>query len=987
LGEESKDNMTPVENKKATSPYGSLESDASNTGGHGAPDGKPNAYFSPSPTMASLAPTVPRGNGNGTTGGGKNSGKNLKDGSESMVQELLVETVFGNGDDTEDEEANDNASVPSLPERFFLGLNSCRVILSTGKLCCGCDSLTCTRPKHAVKRANEALRGKIGTYLPGTTSPTSKTDWMGQRDGIMASYESGEVTEARRVQVSTEFDQAAAVMLARREHDSAQRFLGRDIKPDNVAQSWMKVGKGGHVERDIAFEEQLRSIESLPPAPMYETDTGTEGESVGKQEKKKASRVPLSKKEAAKPWSETDEGQTDSSQGYRDLKAYPPLPKTQAQIDQDGQMIQLAHQLLAERKERLKLEREMFLLKEQAFATADSEKEEAQETKRSPPDSPAASQGHQSKPKGKLRKDQKKKGSIKKKQVLIKEQPSADEGESEASSDHNGIGRRLPTVHKTSPEMGYSRRSPNKATIEKTKRWYVFLRARKIGILADQWEERGVKYVHGYPNASCKSFKSYWEAKKYYREAWGELDSGGESEDSEATVEYQEEFEKPRGRDPRDKFNPRADPRTHYFPTENPRAAENSHGHQPVDVTTSQQGFEQGDQRAGNERPNLIPSTHLDQTLGGPPGRYPVHPEIPDVQGGQQDLSQVVNAKFAGADLSTARDEISGESMSSESAAYKLLVPPNVSAETGRSLINGALDVLSLPGKSKTGGAGVDSAADILQELATTMVEGLQGEAFRVEGRVRADPNFNSSGRNYLSKIKNVADLQDCQEDLHATREEVWDGFKSTLQTLLMGHEGWSAEMFNIYFQAGTLPEMLRRTEQGYRALLQAAERLCGNSVWTDEADIFMTYHANKLGTIRTISARTRLQLLWRNYTYLRNSWRNNFTSPSLQDKQARCVRDQLTALEARLTATAVGRAAQPRNTPTTPRRAEGPVKCGRCKSEKVHPEVGAIQCPFKNFRFTVSKNMGRTAEQLITAGRNKEEAITEAITKHRAEN
>ena len=135
------------------------------------------------------------------------------------------------------------------------------------------------------------------------------------------------------------------------------------------------------------------------------------------------------------------------------------------------------------------------------------------------------------------------------------------------------------------------------------------------------------------------------------------------------------------------------------------------------------------------------------------------------------------------------------------------------------------------------------------------MVEGLQGEAFQVEGRVRVDPNFNSRGRNYLSKIRNLEDLHDCQEELHATREEVWDGFKSTMQTLLMGHEGWSTEMFNIYFQAGTLPEMLRRTEQGYCALLQASERLCLQNFWMDEADIFLTYHANKLSTIWVVSS------------------------------------------------------------------------------------------------------------------------------------
>jgi hypothetical protein len=112
---------------------------------------------------------------------------------------------------------------------------------------------------------------------------------------------------------------------------------------------------------------------------------------------------------------------------------------------------------------------------------------------------------------------------------------------------------------------------------------------------------------------------------------------------------------------------------------------------------------------------------------------------------------------YTGYDESRTEDEMFGVNMCGESAAYKVLVPPGVSNDTGKNLINGSIDVAALPGKNGSSGGGTENAMDMVQELASTMVEGLHGgDAFRNEGRVRADPNYHNGSRNYLAKIKDL---------------------------------------------------------------------------------------------------------------------------------------------------------------------------------------------------------------------------------------
>jgi hypothetical protein len=324
--------------------------------------------------------------------------------------------------------------------------------------------------------------------------------------------------------------------------------------------------------------------------------------------------------------------------------------------------------------------------------------------------------------------------------------------------------------------------------------------------------------------------------------------------------------------------------------------------------------------------------------------------------------------------------------MSDETKAYNVLIPPNIGGETGKSMINGTPDVGNLTGKQGIGVSGsTDTMEGAFQEFAATVVEGLRGETHRVEGRVRGDPNFNNPTRNAIARIKNLEDLRKAISKLFETKQMTEAGFKSILQTLLMGHENWDERMFELYWQMGVLPQIFRWSREAYTALLMEAERMCTNGSWTEEAQIFLEHHADKLGTIREVGARTRLQLIWQTYTYLRDAQRNRFTSVVLQEKQHRSVRQRMEDMELRLTEASHNNRAGNRN-PTSPA-GDDAHKCSRCRSSTLHPGIGGDSCIFKDYRFRVSKIMARTAEKLILEGKGRTEAIAAATEKHKNEN
>ena len=94
---------------------------------------------------------------------------------------------------------------------------------------------------------------------------------------------------------------------------------------------------------------------------------------------------------------------------------------------------------------------------------------------------------------------------------------------------------------------------------------------------------------------------------------------------------------------------------------------------------------------------------------------------------------------------------------------------------------------------------------------------------------------------------------------------------------------------------------MVRRTYDYDRGLLTHCERLCVGGVWSEKARLFMDHHSDKLSTIRTICARTRRQLIWQVYTYLRDGQRTKYVSSELQLKWSEAVREKLEEMEAKM--------------------------------------------------------------------------------------
>ena len=141
-----------------------------------------------------------------------------------------------------------------------------------------------------------------------------------------------------------------------------------------------------------------------------------------------------------------------------------------------------------------------------------------------------------------------------------------------------------------------------------------------------------------------------------------------------------------------------------------------------------------------------------------------------------------------------------------------------------------------------------------------------------------------------------------------------------------------------------------------------------------------MDHHSDKLGTIRTIRARTRMQLIWQIYTYLRDGQRTKYVSSELQLKWSEAVREKLEEMEAKME-----RWTTERGNPPPPRdntRDENTCRCSHCKSSEVHPGGRAL-CPWKETEQKLARKMARTAIAKINAGQSKETAIQEATAEH----
>jgi hypothetical protein len=370
-----------------------------------------------------------------------------------------------------------------------------------------------------------------------------------------------------------------------------------------------------------------------------------------------------------------------------------------------------------------------------------------------------------------------------------------------------------------------------------------------------------------------------------------------------------------------------------------------------------------------------------------------------------QGLAAVVSPDHAGTDMSSKVNEVHEVNMANEAAAYRLLSPPGADSEVERSLVNGALDVSSLPGKGLND---YHTAETALQEISTTLSESIRGEAFRDRGRISEDHRWKNLNKDQLHNIKSLEDVRETQELIHEIEEETISNMENGWRAVLYEHMGWNDATVDLWLRIGVLPNLIRHSLAHYKALLSEVEFMCQGTKLTKQAEVFLNHHARKLALIRTHRARTRLQLIWMTYTYLRDSRSIKFVSQGLQAKQTDALREELDGLRSlqynrnntsRNTRGSDGPGGgqsgynRPGNTPggggnnPPDNHGEGHTfQCSGCKSKKLHPDIGRRGCPFRDFPDTVARKMAKWAEDLMAGGKVKNTAINEAIQKFQSD-
>ena len=237
-------------------------------------------------------------------------------------------------------------------------------------------------------------------------------------------------------------------------------------------------------------------------------------------------------------------------------------------------------------------------------------------------------------------------------------------------------------------------------------------------------------------------------------------------------------------------------------------------------------------------------------------------------------------------------------------------------------------------------------------------------------------------------------------ELLHEISDKLTLNMENGWRVVLSEHMGWDEETIELWFRVGVLPNLVRNSMENYRALLLEVEHMCAGSEFTTAAKVFIDHHSTKLRLIRTHRARTRLQLIWMTYSYLREARLNKFVSQALQVKQTEVLRGEIETLR-NAPNLHRGRAAPPgnqaRNSGTPPYggpnagqnsnpeggQGQSVIKCAGCASKKIHPGEGRSNCPFKDYNGSVARKMAKAAEELMVTGKTKDEAIAEALAKH----
>jgi hypothetical protein len=345
-----------------------------------------------------------------------------------------------------------------------------------------------------------------------------------------------------------------------------------------------------------------------------------------------------------------------------------------------------------------------------------------------------------------------------------------------------------------------------------------------------------------------------------------------------------------------------------------------------------------------NRAPQLNPGTPAATPSGGALSLYP-----PGMLMGEDPSTGKTDELF--------KIDIDG----SEEELQDALCPPDLSEAMAKSLINGTIDSVALPGGLNNGGELEGTSSDVgmlgeaLEEL-VTQSRGAAGKSGRSDLRWRNEKR--TSIRSINSEIKLRTRIKHLKKLMPKVQKRM-----ETLVATSCKRSGWTDQIrIHTWSSYGYLPVIVMSSLRGYLALHEHLLELAIECGW-DYISTELDHHVEEMELIRTL-ADTRIHAICSLYCYLRDCKDKSWYSTSIQQKRNVAM---VTGSSPRIqpqfppSASEIASQAEPRSTGMA---ALCCMKCHTC----LHTG-GANECPWKNQSDDNARKAGAKALKNLANG------------------
>lgn len=332
-----------------------------------------------------------------------------------------------------------------------------------------------------------------------------------------------------------------------------------------------------------------------------------------------------------------------------------------------------------------------------------------------------------------------------------------------------------------------------------------------------------------------------------------------------------------------------------------------------------------------------------------------------------------------------------------KSAIDGAMAPTGFSSKDHHLLYDAAVDVSALPGRyisSKSRGLlkelEAEYNADRTAELAIGIVASTQGR----QGHVYTG-NWQHSRHHGFAKINSEETFQKVAAEIHKSEEPAFHSQASDISGL-MSMQGYSENMTEDYLKRGLLPRITREAFVYYQRLINIVrEHLAAagpDQAWDgSRAEVMISHHSQQLLNIRRYS-KTKKDLVFRTYTYLREAAKHDFYTQKLNEavwSQQATASQTLADLQAEVEFL---KKSMTGGKKTPAKGDEGTsYRCSHCGRAQIHKalniEGGRRHCPFNTNGILTkdARDLAKLAAEKMRSNPNKSpKLIVEEVLKDR---